>query len=501
VAVIKPDDIRYPDLVTRGYNKRFAAQPDSVRLVHSAAQIGAILEEAVRTGARVSVRSGGHCFENLVDNADTRILIDMCEMNDAYYDSSRGAFAVQAGAVLGDVYSTLFLNWGITLPAGVCPNVGVGGHVAGGGYGPLSRRYGLVVDHLYAVEVVVVTASGSAKTVVATREANDPNRELWWAHTGGGGGNFGVVTRYWFRTPGVTGADPAKLLPPAPAAILTKFVTWPWNNLTETDFTRLVKNHGAWNAANAGPSAPPLHSGLHLNQKSTVPEWQTTIDLDTQIDATLPRAEQILDQYIAAVTEGVSVVPTIKRTVVPWLKHALSYGTDVGDFGRIKSKGAYMRQPWTDEQVATAYRHLTGPLEGGLFSVLLYSYGSRINTVGPSATAVPQRDSIMKAWYSVFWADPALDAGNIAQVRNAYRDIHSATGGMPAPGAGTDGLYINYPDIDVLDPQWNASGVHWSRLFYKDNYPRLQQVKAKYDPRNFFRHVLSVQPPATAAKK
>jgi aclacinomycin oxidase len=182
--------------------------------------------------------------------------------------------------------------------------------------------------------------------------------------------------------------------------------------------------------------------------------------------------------------------------VVPFLKWALSYGTEVGDFGRIKSKGAYMRRPWTDEQVATVYRHLTGPLRGGLFSVLLYSYGSAINRVDPAATAVPQRDSIMKAWYSVFWADPTYDPGNIAQVRTVYRDVHQATGGAPVPGTTTDGLYINYPDVDMVDPEWNASGVHWTRLYYKDNYPRLQQVKARYDPRNLFRHTLSVRLPS-----
>ncbi|HET9257222.1 MAG TPA: hypothetical protein VFO16_18765 [Pseudonocardiaceae bacterium] len=73
----------------------------------------------------------------------------------------------------------------------------VGGHVSGGGWGMLCRQYGLIIDHLYAVEVVVVDATGKARTVVATRERNDPNRDLWWARTGGGGNSFGVVTRYW----------------------------------------------------------------------------------------------------------------------------------------------------------------------------------------------------------------------------------------------------------------------------------------------------------------
>lgn len=73
--------------------------------------------------------------------------------------------------------------------------------MAGGAFGFLYRQLGLAADYLYAVEVVVVDEGGRARSVVATRETFDPNRELWWAHTGGGGGNFGVVTRYWFRAP------------------------------------------------------------------------------------------------------------------------------------------------------------------------------------------------------------------------------------------------------------------------------------------------------------
>ncbi len=68
--------------------------------------------------------------------------------------------------------------------------------------------------------MVVVEGDGSARVVVATREPDDPNRELWWAHAGGGGGNFGVVTRYCLRSPGAPGTDPARLLPPSPRDML-----------------------------------------------------------------------------------------------------------------------------------------------------------------------------------------------------------------------------------------------------------------------------------------
>lgn len=67
---------------------------------------------------------------------------------------------------------------------------------------------------------------------------------------------------------------------------------------------------------------------------------------------------------------------------------------------------------------------------------------------------------------------------------------------MPGLDGVTDGMFINYADADVRDPAWNSSGIPWHRLYYKDNYPRLRQVKAKWDPRNVFRHALSVELPS-----
>lgn len=81
------------------------------------------------------------------------------------------------------------------------------GQFSGGGYGPLARRYGLVAAHLYGVEVATVARDGSVNLTTATR--NGPHVDLWWAHTGGGGGNFGIVARYLLRSPGSHGSDPA----------------------------------------------------------------------------------------------------------------------------------------------------------------------------------------------------------------------------------------------------------------------------------------------------
>src|SRR5690606_2126755 len=111
-----------------------------------------------------------------------------------------------------------YSRWGVTVPGGICLGVGMGGHVTGGGYGPLSRKFGLVADHLAGVEVVTVDADGSARTVTAMKDG--PEHDLWWAHTGGGGGNFGVVTRFLLRSPDADGTDPTRALPTPPRRML-----------------------------------------------------------------------------------------------------------------------------------------------------------------------------------------------------------------------------------------------------------------------------------------
>lgn len=128
-------------------------------------------------------------------------------------------------------------------------------------------------------------------------------------------------------------------------------------------------------------------------------------------------------------------------------------------------------------------------------SLELFGYGGQVNTVRPGATAVAQRDAVLKADFHTIWTDEADDAANLTWVRDFYRDVYQDTGGVPVSGRNCDGSYINYPDTDLADPAWNTSGVPWTTLYYKDNYPRLQRVKARWDPRNVFHHALAVQLP------
>ncbi|MFC7728096.1 FAD-binding oxidoreductase [Actinomadura keratinilytica] len=487
-AKIGRNDPRHRSLASRGYNRRFAGRPEHVWVVGTTEHVVRAVQEAVDGGKRVTVRSGGHCFEDFAADPAVQVVIDTSAMNAVYYDPARRAFAVEAGAPLGEVYRRLYLGWGVTIPAGWCPDVGAGGHVLGGGYGPLARVMGLVVDHLHAVEVVVVDRAGRARSVVATREATDPNRDLWWAHTGGGGGNFGIVTRYWFRTPGARGDDPSRLLPAPPSSVLSFTITWDWNKFDKASFARLVRNYGEWAERNSAPDSPStrLYSEFQLNRRAA-----GTIGMIGQV-AAASGAERLLEDHLAAINRGVPVTPVRQVRDEPWLAAALAGPPgEPGPYWRLKAKSAYLRRRLSDRQTDVLYHHLTRTdydYPGGL--VNLCTFGGRVNTVAPDATATPHRDTVIKMLLINGWEAAADDHRHITWLRELYRDLYADTGGVPAPA---DGAFINYPDADLADPAWNK-GAPWHTLYYGDNYARLQQIKAKWDPRNVFRHTLSVRP-------
>jgi FAD binding domain/Berberine and berberine like len=492
-ARIGPDDPRYSTVVDKRFNKRFRARPDYVRLAGSTDEVVAAVQEAVSEGRRLAVTSGGHCLEGFVSDPEVKVMVDVSPMKRVSFDSGRRALAVEAGATVGETFRGLFEGWGVVVPLGEYPAIGMGGHVAGGAFGFLCRQLGLAADHLHALEVVTVDDRGRARSVVASREPSDPCRELWWAHTGGGAGNFGVVTRYWFRSPAASGEDPSALLPPAPGSIATFRAEWSWADVDEASFRRLLRNYGAWCAANSAADSPNVTLWtlleVHRRQFGTI--------VVRGVSTAGAAAERQIQDFLTALSEGLTAPRGPELARMGWLEFALNPFPDLfaappGGV-RVKVKDALLRRPLTDSQIGAAYDHLTRAdhVMGGMLG--LATYGGRINTVAPDATASAQRSSILDIACTTGWLDPAEDAQNLAWVRSFYRDLFADSGGVPVPGEAYEGAMINHPDTDLADPAWNTSGVPWPALYYQGNYRRLQRVKALWDPSNVFRHALSIR--------
>ncbi|MFE3546385.1 FAD-binding oxidoreductase [Nocardia sp. NPDC059177] len=485
--VLGATDLDYLPLSLRGYNRRFLARPDRIFVPANAEEVRDAVARAVAENSTLAVRSGGHCFDDFVDNARTRSLIDLSKLNAVRWDEQHRAFSVDAGADLGTVYQALH-RWGVTVPGGICLGVGMGGHVTGGGYGPLSRRFGLVADHLAGVEVVTVDADGAAKLVLATKDG--PEHDLWWAHTGGGGGNFGVVTRFLLRSPDSDGTDPARALPRAPGSMLSARLILPIT--TEDSFVRFLGNYlGFFDRHRApGDDFAGLYAPLMFCTTGT-----GTAELLILLDGDTPGARARFDEFVATVTEGVQPGPLllpVDQLSYPDTVNRVYYAKGVNTT-RVKVKAAYLRRAYSPDQLRVFYRYLTDPAFLGESQLEFLPFGGAINAVTADATAMPARDSFMKMLIHAAWRLPGDDDRYLRWAREIYRDVHAGTGGVPVPNENYGGSYINYPDPDLADPAWNTSGLPWHAFYYGENYPRLQRVKATWDPGNVFAHQLSIR--------
>jgi hypothetical protein len=470
VSVVPPGDPGYVATVNKRFNKRFAANPEYVCLIHSTDEAIDAVQRAVEERRRVVATSGGHCLEGLVSDPTVQVIVDVAHMKRVHYDAERNAIA----------------------------GIGIGGHVVGGAFGFLCRQLGLAADYLSGVEVVTVGSDGRARSVIATRDQSEPNHDLWWAHTGGGGGNFGIVMRYWFRRPGASDTDPRHLLPRAPESITTFRAEWDWSRIDEDVFVHLLENYGTWCERHSHADSPnaSLFSLMEIHRK------QFGKIIIRGVSTAGRGARQQIDGHLAAIV-GSSDVRSQALDVVEmsWLEFALNPFPDLFAFPpggiRLKAKDALLKKRLTERQARVAYTHLTSvdvDVMGGMLGVA--TYGGRINTVAPDATASCHRASIVDLACSTGWLDASEDERNLKWVRGFYRDLFANTGGVPVPGEAYDGSMINHPDTDLTDPVLNTSGVPWHQLYYQSNYPRLQRVKGRWDPLNVFRHPLSITPAA-----
>ncbi|HEX8083730.1 MAG TPA: FAD-binding oxidoreductase [Solirubrobacteraceae bacterium] len=484
---IDPGDPRYPALV-RGFNLRWVGSPRYVRVCTSTDDVVAAVREARDAGARVTVRGGGHCYEDFVTENDGGVILDLAPMNTVEHDPGTGLYSVGGGATLWNVYGELFKRWGVTLPGGSCYSVGAGGHVVGGGYGLLSRLHGLTVDYLEAVEVVRVDGSGNVEVVMARRDGeSEDERRMLWAHQGGGGGNFGIVTRYFFRD-----------LPPAPSQATLLNLAWNWSDLDEESFASLMTAYGAFLAENSAPGSPyaGLFTLLHVNQNLPASPQIVLVAQYVGDDASL------LDELEGRLSAGLpgpvpptsptgwqhTLRPTTSAQRLPWLQATQTLNGS-GHNMRGKYKSAYMIEPFPERQIATIWEWLSPPAEGPSAQALLQvdSYGCQVNAVAPDATAVAQRSSIMKLQYQAYWSDASQDDENLAWIRGFYDAMYGPDG--PVPDGTMDGCFVNYCDVDLVD---------WQRLYYKENYPALQRAKALWDPTDAFTHAQSIELPGRA---
>lgn len=237
VSLLLPGDSGY-DSAKRVFNPAFdGLKPAAIAKCAKPEDVQAAVSAAARR-VPIAARSGGHSYAGY-SVPDGGLMIDLGGMSSV--DVQGEQVVIGAGAKLKTVYATLGAA-GRCLPAGSCPSVGIAGLTLGGGIGVLARKYGLTCDHLVSAQVV--TADGKLRTA-----SEDSEPELFWALRGGGGGNFGVVTSFTFRTD------------PAPSAVSVFSLRFPAGSADD-----VVAEWQRWL-----PEAPPeLWANVVLSGGSTV---------------------------------------------------------------------------------------------------------------------------------------------------------------------------------------------------------------------------------------
>lgn len=158
------------------------------------------LEEALASGKRLRVLAGGHGYIGQALARDG-IVIDMRGQRQVTVDEQTGWLHAQAGARFIEVYRALTARGELkyVLPTGDCPTVGVAGYTLGGGYGHLSRRFGMMCDNVVAMKVLVVDRESRIVEKLLTPSSTGEDAELFWALRGGGSARFGIVSDFYFQ--------------------------------------------------------------------------------------------------------------------------------------------------------------------------------------------------------------------------------------------------------------------------------------------------------------
>lgn len=441
--VILPADADY-ETARQIWNAMIDKRPAVIARCTSTDDVVQAVKFARDNGLTLAVRGGGH---NIAGNAlcDAGIVIDLSRMKAVNVDAESRRAVVEGGATLADLDAATQAH-GLAVPLGINSTTGVAGLTLGGGFGWLSRKFGMTVDNLESAEVV--TADGKVLRVSASEHP-----DLFWALKGGGG-NFGVVTRFEFRLHPV-GPDLLSGLIVFPFAE-AKTVLQRYREFMESAPDELV----VWVVLRKAPPLPFLPPEVHGRE---------VVVLAIVYVGDPAQAEPFLDTlrgFGTPVGEHLGVQP-----YVAWQKA----------FDPLLTPGA--RNYWKSHNFST--------LQDGLFDaaieyirtlpspqceIFFGAIGGATLRPSPDAAAYAHRDAKFVMNVHGRWDD----AGNDRQCIGWSRDFFNAS----APFA-SSGVYVNFLTADETDRVRSAYGA---------NYDRLAQVKRQYDPDNLFRMNQNIAP-------
>jgi FAD/FMN-containing dehydrogenase len=444
--IVGPGDAAY-DAARAVHNGMIDKRPALIARCTDVADVIAAVDYGRTNNLLIALRGGGHNGGGL-GTCDGGIVIDLSRMKGVRVDAAARTVRVGAGSLWAEVDHATH-PFGLAVPAGFISSTGVAGLTLGGGIGYLTRQYGLTIDNLLSADVVL--ADG---TIVTADEDSHP--DLFWALRGGGG-NFGVVTSFEFR------AHPVRTVYAGPTF-------WPLEQTEDVmkayrEFILTAPEYvNGFFAFLTIPPAPMFPEHLHMKKVCGV-MWVCTGPVARAEAATRPMrsvGKPILDH------QGEMPLPVVNSLFDALYPPGLQW---------------YWRADFvtelSDEAIARHVRH-GAALPTMLSTMHLYAIDGAAHQVGRHDTAFSYRDA---NWAEVIvGVDP--DPAKAGRITNWCREYFDALHPYSAGGA-----YVNF----MMD-----EGQERVQASFRDNYARLAQVKAAYDPANLFRVNQNIRPAAAA---
>jgi FAD binding domain/Berberine and berberine like len=435
--IILPDSPGY-DGARKIWNASIDKRPALIARCSGTADVAAAVRFGQENDLLTAIRGGGH---NVAGRAlcDGGIVIDLSRMKGIRVDAKNRTARVQGGCTLGDVDHETHL-FGLAVPAGVVSKTGIAGLTLGGGVGWLVRKYGLTCDNVLSFDVV--TAGG--KFLVASASENE---DLFWALRGGGG-NFGVVTSFEYRSHPVSTVLGGLLLHPRnQAAAVLRFYR---------DFIK------------SAPEELTVYVGL-LHTAEGIP----AVAMIACYCGDLHEGERVLKPLR---TFGSPLLDAIQSLPFPQMQSLLDGAFPDGNQNYWKSAFARELNDELIDVLVDHANHAASPLT----AIVIEYYGGAASRVGTSDTAFAHREAQYDIGVCAQWVDPKESPRHIDWTRRVAEAIRPFSSGA---------YLLNFLG-DEADEIVRAA--------FGPNYARLAEVKKKYDPANFFRVNPNIRPAGSA---
>ena len=443
-TVVTPDSPDY-DETRKLYNAMIDKKPAIIARCSDVADVIRAVKFGREQGLDLAVRGGGHNGGGL-GSVDDGLMIDMSSMKGVKIDPVSRIGVVEGGCRLGD-YDHAAQAFGLATPAGIISTTGVGGLTLGGGIGHLTRKYGLTIDNLLSVDVVL--ADGSFVTANA-----DSNRDLFWA-VRGGGGNFGVVTSFTFKLHPVGQVVAGPTFWPIEQA--EEVLRWYREFLPEAP-----EELNGFFAFLSVPPGPPFPQALWSKKMAAV-VW-CYLGSQEEADKLLAPAKKVGNMALY----GLQPMPfTALQSAFDGLYPPGHQWYWRADFVKEINDEAVRRHVENGNAMPTPQS-----------SMHLYPIDGAASKVGANATPWAYRDA---KWAEVIvGVDPDPSKAKVLRdwTVSYWEALHPYSMG---------GAYVNF----MMD-----EGQDRVRATYRENYGRLSSVKATYDPENLFHVNQNIRPSA-----